>query len=84
MPTKQKDCWKAAGILHLHPRRKGLNGIFGNIVRQRDARIGDLRFLCSQKDRRLEPIFSLGNDIIYEVEDMSNLILRFFKLDLLL
>ena len=84
MPTKQKDCWKAAGILHLHPRRKGLNGIFGNIVRQRDARIGDLRFLCSQNDRRLEPIFSLRNDTIYEVEDMSNLILRFFKLDLLL
>ena len=57
MPTKQKDCWKAAGILHLHPRRKGLYGIFGNIVRQRDARMGDLRFLCSQKDRRSEPIF---------------------------
>ena len=84
MAAKQKDCWKAAGILHLHPRRKGLYGIFSNIVRQRDARMGDLRFLCSQKVQRTEPIFSLGNDIIYEVKDMSNFILRFLKLDLLL
>ena len=88
MPAKEKDCWKAAGILHLHPRRKGFYRIFSNIVRQRDARMGDLRFLCSQKDQRSEPIFSrvfsLGNDIIYEVKDMSNFILRFLKLDLLL
>ena len=87
METKQKYCLKTAGILHLVPRRKRLYGIFGNIVRQRDACVGDLRLHCSQKDRGSEPIFfyyETTNNIIHEVRDMLNFILRFLKLYLLL